>query len=156
MRDNKPVLIRKWIYRATDEQIYHATSYIQSKGFELLLAPNPRQSLIYLFTGEPTQMTPCPPEKWILFQDMTAHCRRVKHALYSGKVKLSASIGREYKEKLERVAKEMNTSQSAVLELLIENAEKIKQKQKQGRKGAAKNHCPHSPTTMSGYNKDAI
>ncbi|GAA3716956.1 hypothetical protein GCM10022421_26030 [Oceanisphaera sediminis] len=140
MKDNKPGLIKKWVYKATDVQIYHATSYIQSKGIELPFAPNPRQSLIYLFTGGPTQMSPYSPEKWILFQKMTAHCRQVKHTLHSGKVKLSASIGREYKEKLERVAQEMNISKSAVLELLIENADKIKSKQK--KKGSSQKPLP--------------
>lgn len=85
-----------------------------------------------------------------MFQKMTAHCRQVKHTLHSGKVRISASIGRDHKEKLERVAEEMNISQSAVLELLIENAEKIKSKQKKGRKAAAKKHYPSTGDIPTG------
>ncbi|MBR9856358.1 MAG: hypothetical protein GYB38_01480 [Gammaproteobacteria bacterium] len=140
MSDDKPRLIMKWINNATHEQISHATSYIQRQGLELPHASTCQQSLINLFTNEPAQGNPYPLERWVTFQKMTAHCRQKKHKLHSGKVQLSASIRREHKEKLEHIAKEMNTSQSEVLELLIENYEKIKSKQKQGRKEAKKSH----------------
>lgn len=140
MSDDKPRLIMKWIHNATHEQISHATNYMQRKGFELPQASASPQSLINLFINEPAQGNPYPLEKWVTFQKMTAYCRQKKHKLNSGKIQLSASIRREHKEKLENIAKEMNTSQSEVLELLIENAEKIKSKQKQGRKGAEKSH----------------
>ncbi|WP_458735664.1 hypothetical protein [Zobellella taiwanensis] len=182
MSDNKPGLIAKWIHEATDEQLSHAANYMQSKGWQLPQASSLQQSLFHLYTDGVTQSHPYPSERWVTFQQMTAHCRHKKHKLYSGKVQLSASIGRENKEKLERIAKEMNISQSAVLELLIENAEKIKSKQKREKKGAAKSHYPSagdiptgpktfvksifqkmsegnytiSPIASSGNNKDAI